>query len=75
MFEYDGINVSVLSLYVRVRRSLLGVAQLVERWLAEFDSRLIIPWRHLLISGEAMKIQDDGPRQMMKDERMYDCTV
>jgi hypothetical protein len=33
------------------------------------------PMRLLLLSGEAMKIQEDGPRQMMKDERIYDCIV
>ncbi len=29
-------------------------------------------WRRLLLSGEAMQIQEDGPWQMMKDERMYE---
>jgi hypothetical protein len=42
---------------------------------AEFDSRLGTPWRLLLLSREAMKIQEDRPRQMMKDERMYECIV
>ncbi len=27
----------------------------------------------ILLSGEAMKIQENGARQMMKDEIMYDC--
>ncbi len=35
----------------------------------EFDARLGTPWRLLVLSREAMKIQDD--RQMMKDERVY----
>jgi hypothetical protein len=28
-----------------------------------------------LLSGEAMKIKEDGPRQMMKDEKAYGCIV
>jgi len=30
-------------------------------------------WKLFLLSGKAMKIREDGPRQMMRDERMCDC--
>jgi hypothetical protein len=62
-----------------VAQLVCGVAQMVVYQLAvrqaEFGSRLGTPWRLLLLSREAMKIQEDRPRQMMKDERMYDCIV
>jgi hypothetical protein len=46
MVEYDGINVPVLSLYVRARRSSLGVARLVERWLAVRQTRVRFSAQH-----------------------------
>ncbi len=57
-----------------------GVAQLVVRRLAVRQARVRFSARHpmevlLLLSQEAMRIQEDGPRRMVKDERMYDCTV
>ncbi len=35
----------------------------------EIESRLGIPWRLPLLSEDAMRIQEDGPRHMVKDER------
>ncbi len=55
-----------------------GVAQLVARRLAVRQARVRFSARHLmevLLSEEAMRIQEDRPRRMMKDEWMYDCTV
>jgi hypothetical protein len=43
--------------------------------MTEFNSRLGTPWRLLLLSGEAMKIKEEGPREMMKAEKAYDCIV
>ncbi len=50
-----------------------GVAQLVARQLAVRQARVRFSARHLmevllLLSEEAMRIQEDGPRPMMKDE-------
>ncbi len=66
----------------RVRRGSVGcgVAQLVVRRLAVRQARVRFSARHpmevlLLLSEEAMRIQEDRPRRMVKDERMYDCTV
>ncbi len=39
------------------------------------DLSIIDVSRLLLLSGEAMKIQEEGPRQMIQDELMYDCIV
>ncbi len=57
-----------------------GVAQLVVRRLAVRQARVRFSARHpmealLLLSEEAMRKQEDRPRRMVKDERMYDCTV
>ncbi len=58
----------------KVRRGLrCGVAQLVARRLAVRQARVRFSARHLmevllLLSAEAMRIQEDRPRRMMKDE-------
>ncbi len=57
-----------------------GVAQLVARRLAVRQARVRFSARHLmevllLLSEEAMRIQEDRPRRMMKVEWMYDCIV
>jgi hypothetical protein len=53
-----------------------GVAQLVVRRLAVWQARVrFSDWHPIeasLADREAMKIQKYRPRQMMKDERMYD---
>ncbi len=66
----------------RVRRGSegCGVAQLVVFRLAVWQARVRFSARHpmevlLLLSEEAMRIQEDRPRRMVKDERMYDYTV
>jgi hypothetical protein len=60
---------------LKVRRGSVrcGVAQLVARRLAVRQARVGFSARHLmevllLLSEEAMRIQDDRPRRMMKDE-------
>jgi hypothetical protein len=50
-----------------------GVAQLVVRRLAVRQARVRFSARHpmevlLLVSEEAMRIQEDGPRRMVKDK-------
>ncbi len=49
-----------------------GVAQLVARRLSVRQARVRFSARHLmevlLLSEEAMRIQEDRPRRMMKDE-------
>ncbi len=57
-----------------------SVSQLVVRRLAVRQARVRFSARHpmevlLLLSEEAMRIQEDRPRRMVKDELMYDCTV
>jgi hypothetical protein len=51
-----------------VAQLVCGVAQMVVCQLAvrqaEFGSRLGTPWGLLLLSREAMKIQEDRPRQL-----------
>jgi hypothetical protein len=49
-----------------------GVAQLIVRRLAVRQARVPFSARHpmevlLLLSEEAMRIQEDGPRRMVKD--------
>jgi hypothetical protein len=56
------------------------VAQLVVRRPTVRQARVRFSVRHpreilLLLSEEAMRIQEDRPRRMVKDERMYDFTV
>ena len=56
------------------------LTQLVARRLAVRQARVRFSARHLmevllLLSEEAMKVQEHRPRRMMKDESMYDCTV
>ncbi len=51
-----------------------GAAQLEVRRLAVRQARVRISARHpmevlLLLSEEAMRLQEDGPRRMVKDER------
>jgi hypothetical protein len=56
-----------------MRRSSLGcgAAQLVVRRLAVRQARVRISsrWRLPLLSEDAMRIQEDGPQRMVKDER------
>ncbi len=51
-----------------------GASQLVVRRRAVRQARVRISARHpmevpLLLSEDAMRIQEDGPRRMVKDER------
>jgi hypothetical protein len=63
MVEYDGINVPVLSLYIRVRRSSLGVAQLVERWLAVRQTRIRFSSQHLMEASLDERRSDEDTRR------------
>ncbi len=70
---------TVAQLRCSIAQSGCGVAKLVVRRLAVRHARVRFSARHprrlLLLSGEAMRIQEDGPRQIMKDERMFDGIV
>ncbi len=55
-------------------------SQLVVRRLAVRQARVRFLARHpmevlFLLSEEAVRIQEDRPRRMVKDELMYDYTV
>ncbi len=63
MVEYDGINVPVLSLYGRVRRSSLGVAQLVERWLAVRQTRIRFSAQHPIEASLEERRSDEDTRR------------
>jgi hypothetical protein len=57
-----------------VRRRSVDSASAVRQAQVRFSARHPMEV-FLLVSKVAMKIQEDRPRQMMKDERMYDYAV